>query len=435
MRILLCGDTSGVAQLVDHVPAENIVGIIAASIRPQYLMELTSIAKKAKVPIFIQPKWKSCDYVDFKGKINEICPDIMLVNSYSMIIREDILTVPRIGGLNVHAALLPRNRGCNPTQWAILNKEFETGVTLHEMDSGLDTGPIVDQIKIPIFFHDTWLDIRGREAQATNDLLKSNLPQILSGSWKAVPQQNKNASTGRRRTPKDGEFFWSEKIVDIHNKIRALVPPLPPAHYLQDDGRRIEVDKYLTPWKLASYKYDSAIGGQSIKSDSANLIPLQKKDAKLFFDCLTDRELGTYNAPSNSNSVQELGVWVESMISECPELVVFVIESIEDKNTVGVCKLLNIDWRNRNAKLRIRIGTAFPVSQDFESEVLKILCRFAFEELGLRNLNTQVFAKDSKKVKSYEKIGFVKEPLPEEASLSLVSGHGDDFLQLSKSRG
>lgn len=434
MRILLCGDTLGITQLLANVSTKDIVGIIAASIRPQYVTELTSIAEKAKVPIFIQPKWRSIDYVEFKRQIIEISPDIILINSYSMIIREDILSIPRFGGLNIHTALLPRNRGCNPTQWAILNKEFETGVTLHEIDSGLDTGPIVDQIKIPIYFQDTWVDIRGREAQATNDLLKSNLPQILSGSWQAVPQKNKNASTGRRRTPKDGEFFWSEKIVDIHNKIRALVPPLPPAYYLQGDGIRIEVDKYLTPWQLTLHKYDSAIGGQSIKSYSTNLIPLQKKDAQLFFDCLTDRELDTYNAPTNSNSVKEIGVWVESLMNECSDMVAFIIEAVDDKNIVGICKLLNIDWRNRKAKIRIRISTNLPVSLDLECEALKILCSFAFDELGLHNLSIEVFTKDSKRVKSYQKLGFVKEPLPKEASLSLVNGHEPELLQLSKSR-
>ena len=181
MRILLCGDTHGITQLLGHVSTNNIVGIIAASIRTKYLSELRSIAEKAKVPLFIQPKWKSTDYVEFKRQIIEISPDIILVNSYSMIIREDVLSVPRLGGLNVHAALLPRNRGPNPTQWAILNKEFETGVTLHEINNCIDAGPIIDQRKVPIYFNDTWLEVRDREVIATNDLLKTNIPKSLSG--------------------------------------------------------------------------------------------------------------------------------------------------------------------------------------------------------------------------------------------------------------
>ena len=115
-----------------------------------------------------------------------------------------------------------------------INKEFETGVTLHEIANGLDTGPIVDQRKIPIYFDDTWSKVRKREVQATNDLLKTNIPKILLGKWDSVPQNNKDATIGRRRKPEDGEFSWSGKIIDIHNKIRALVPPLPTAFYLKE---------------------------------------------------------------------------------------------------------------------------------------------------------------------------------------------------------
>lgn len=107
MRILLCGDTPGITQLIGHVPVENIVGIIAASIRPQYLTELASFAEKVKVPIFIQPQWNSSDYAQFKRQILDIAPDIIFVNSYSMIIRDDVLSASTHGGLNVHPAFLP----------------------------------------------------------------------------------------------------------------------------------------------------------------------------------------------------------------------------------------------------------------------------------------------------------------------------------------
>ena len=434
MQILLCGDTPGVSQLLAYIPSQNIVGIIAATIRPQYLKTLKSLANAEKVSLFVQPKWKSKKYREFKRQIINSKSDLILVNSYSMIIREDILSAVRLGAFNVHGSLLPRNRGCNPIQWAILNKEFETGVTLHQMDNGIDTGPIVDKKKIPIFFHDSWLDVRKRLAKATNDLLKSNLPQILSGNYKVVPQKNKNASTGRRRIPEDGQFFWSEKIVDIHNKIRALLPPLPTAYYLQRDGMKIEIDKYHTPWKLASYKYDPAVGGQSIKSDCCNLIPLQKKDAQFLLDYLTDRELIAYNAPFNSDSLQELVLWIDNMMDECHDLVVFVIESSENKNPIGICKLFNIDWKIGNANLEIRIGKDFSVNQFLEREIVKTLCCFAFDEMGMQNLKTQVFEEDGKKVKLYENVGFEKEHPPREVLLSSLGGHRNYFLQLSKFR-
>ena len=433
MRILLCGDTPGITQLLANVSTKDIVGIIAASIRPQYVTELTSIAEKAKVPIFIQPKWRSIDYVEFKRQIIEISPDIILINSYSMIIREDILSIPRFGGLNIHTALLPRNRGCNPTQWAILNKEFETGVTLHEIDSGLDTGPIVDQIKIPIYFQDTWVDIRGREAQATNDLLKSNLPQILSGSWQAVPQKNKNASTSRRRTPKDGEFFWSEKIVDIHNKIRALVPPLPPTYYLRKDGKKVEYDKYLTPWEITSLKYDPEVGGGSMKTGRINLRPLTKSYSRLLFKWITDRDLVRFNSSYFPVSESDHEVWIEKMMRKHSDLVIFVVEEKKEKKAIGTCQLFNINWVHRNAELQIRIGEKENEGKSYGSEAVRLICEFGFEDLSLHRIFLQVLADNDKEIKLYQECGFILEGTQQEAAF--VDGQWKDVVFMGKLAG
>ena len=261
MKILIFGDTIGVPQLLRYLPEENLVGVVGASIRPQYNKELEELAVCRNIKFLIQPRSNSEDYELFVKSVRSLNPELIFVNSYSMIIRDDIISIPRLGALNIHASLLPRNRGCNPTQWAILKNELQAGVTIHEIDSGIDTGPIVDQIEIPIYIDDTWLDIRDREFKAIDDILKKNLKKILSGKWESRPQINGAATTGYRRKPEDGEFIWSEKIVDIHNKIRALVPPLPPAFYLRKDGNKVEYDKYLTQWEITSLKYGSEVGG------------------------------------------------------------------------------------------------------------------------------------------------------------------------------
>ena len=81
-------------------------------------------------------------------------PDLIFVNSYSMIRPEDILAISRFGGINIHGALLPKYRGRNPTQWSILNSETSTGVTIHEMTEGIDEGAIIAQQEVPIYFKD-----------------------------------------------------------------------------------------------------------------------------------------------------------------------------------------------------------------------------------------------------------------------------------------
>ncbi len=422
MRILLCGDTHGITQLLGHVSTNNIVGIIAASIRTKYLSELRSIAEKAKVPLFIQPKWKSTDYVEFKRQIIEISPDIILVNSYSMIIREDVLSVPRLGGLNVHAALLPRNRGPNPTQWAILNKEFETGVTLHEINNCIDAGPIIDQRKIPIYFNDTWLEVRDREVIATNDLLKTNIPKILSGRWSSVPQKSKDAIIGRRRKPKDSEFSWSDKIIDIHNKIRALLPPLPPAFYVKE-GLNIEITNYLTPWELIMKKFDPSIGGEELQSEHLKLRPFKESD-------LLVENTSCYSVSELDHEETDHEVLIKSMMSKKSDLVIFVIELLEEQKVIGTCELLNINWVHRNAELQIRIGDQLDRNKDYLSEAGALLCDFGYQDLNLHRIYLKVFEDSTCAIKSYEKCGFSHEGSHEQSVC--IDGEWKDVLSMAR---
>lgn len=261
MKILLFGDTPGIAQLLRHLPRHDATGIVGASIRPQYIEDLQALAIKLRIPFLLQPKWKSEGYDAFIDDIRAVKPDLIWVNSYSMILRDDLLQCARLGGVNIHTALLPRNRGCSPTQWALIKGEHETGVTFHEINSGLDTGPIIDQQRVPIFFEDSWLDVRQRLERATDTLIIKNMPKILAEHWSAVSQVNKDATFGMRRTPDDGLFSWSHPLVEIYNKVRALLPPLPPAFYKNETGQRCSIEAYHSIWQLAQLKHELFEGG------------------------------------------------------------------------------------------------------------------------------------------------------------------------------
>ena len=432
MRILIFGDSIGVPQLLRFLPEENIVAIVGATIRSQSNDELAELSFCRNIKFLIQPRSNSEDYESFVASVRSLKPDLVFVNSYSMFIREEVLSASRLGGINLHAGLLPRNRGCNPTQWAIINNEFITGVTMHEMDSSIDTGPIIDQRKIPILFDDTWVDIRAREAQATNDLLESNLPEILTGSWRATPQQNKNASTGRRRTPQDSEFFWSEKIIDIHNKIRALVPPLPPAFYFQKD-QKIEIAKYLTPWELVIKKFDPSIGGGQLQSERLKLRPLKKSDSDLLYEWVKDRDLLIYNASYYPVSESDHQLRIEKMITKRSDLVIFVIELLDKQKVIGSCQLFNINWVHRNAELQILIGDRLHQSKGYGIEAVELLCDFGFEDLNLHRIYLQVFADNARAIEAYKKCGFSHEGTQQEAVF--VDGQWKDVLNMGKLAG
>lgn len=433
MKVLICGDNVGIPILLEHIPRRNIIGIIIASIRPKNFEEINSIALANSLPVFIQPRHESSRYLQFVKKISKLNPAILLINSYSMIIREDLLALFKKGALNFHGSLLPKNRGCNPTQWAILKKEFLTGVTLHEIDSGIDTGSIVDQKEVPIFFNDTWLDVNARQLESTSILLKTNLNKILGGKWTSYPQDNKEATNGLRRCPEDGKFFWTEKIIDIHNKIRALVPPLPPAFYLTKDGKKIEYDKYLTPWEITSLKYGSEVGGCSMTTDRINLRPLRKNDSHLLYEWIADRDLVRFNSSYFPVSESDHEVWIEKMMRKHSDLVIFVVEEKKEKKAIGTCQLFNINWVHRNAELQIRIGEKENEGKSYGSEAVRLICEFGFEDLSLHRIFLQVLADNDKEIKLYQECGFILEGTQQEAAF--VDGQWKDVVFMGKLAG
>ena len=429
MRILLCGDTPGVSQLLSHVPIKNVVGVIGASIRPHYFTELERLAEKLGVPLLIQPKWKTAPYEEFSYQVSETKADLIWVNSYSMIIRDDVLSTTRLGGLNIHGALLPRNRGCNPIQWSIIKQEYETGVTLHEMDSGLDTGPIIDQREVAIFFEDTWMAVRDRLIDATDELLRVNVPKILSGNWNAISQHENQATVNQRRTPYDGAFSWKDPLIDIHNKIRALVPPIPPAFYLKPDGTRIEIAEYQTPWQLAEYKYGLKGGGR-MQSDYIRLRPMQKADAPLLYQWITNRELVIHNAPYFPVTESDHEAWIERMMTKCSDLVIFVIEELESGRAIGTCQLVNINWIHRSAELQIRIGDSADQNRGIGSDAVNILCEFGYKDLNLHRIYLHVFANNNRAIRAYEKTSFKHEGLMRQAAF--LNGERQDVVVMGR---
>lgn len=415
-RVLLFGDNIGIPQLLRQIRSSNIVGIVAAAIRPQYFEELKHLAQQMRVPFLVQPKWQLEFYEDFKQQVAALRVDLIWVNSYSMIIRDDVLALSRLGGLNIHSALLPLNRGCNPIQWAILNGDQETGVTLHEIDAGLDTGPIVDQRKIPLFFGDTWLDVRDRLALATDDLILGNMHRILAGNWIAVPQDETLATTGRRRVPEHSAFKWNEPVVAIYNKIRALLPPLPSAFYYDDEGQKREIVAYQTIWQVASKKYEILRDEGVMQSECVRLRPLRKVDAPLLYEWVTHRELVILNAPFHPVSETDLEVWVESMIFKRSDLVIFVIEESASGNLIGTCQLFNINWCHRSAEMQIFISNTSCRGQGYETQSVQLLTSFGFKDLNLHRIYLHVFATNHSAIRSYEEFGFEQEGELKEAA-------------------
>ncbi|CDL80858.1 bifunctional UDP-4-amino-4-deoxy-L-arabinose formyltransferase/UDP-glucuronic acid oxidase ArnA [Xenorhabdus szentirmaii] len=162
-------------------------------------------------------------------RIREMKPDVIFSFYYRNMLSLEILSLAEKGAFNLHGSLLPKYRGRAPVNWAVLNGETETGVTLHKMLVKPDAGDIVAQKAIQIGETDTSLDIHGKMCETSVELLNDILPQIKSGQYPSIPQDESQVTYFGRRTAEDGEIVWSKSATEINNLVRAVTEPYPGA--------------------------------------------------------------------------------------------------------------------------------------------------------------------------------------------------------------
>ncbi len=167
--------------------------------------------ESAKEPRFIQ-------------EIKNLKPDIVVVVAYGQILSKEFLSVPKLGCINVHASLLPKFRGSAPIQWAILEGESKTGVTVQNVSEKLDAGDIIVQKETEITPYDNFLSLSERLASLGADALKESILLIKNKSVKPMQQDEKLATYVRKITKEDGLIDWNDSALRIHNKVRALNP-------------------------------------------------------------------------------------------------------------------------------------------------------------------------------------------------------------------
>ena len=149
--------------------------------------------------------------------------DVFVVAAYGLIFGSKTLALPRGGCVNLHASILPAYRGAAPIPAAILSGDAETGVTLMEMEAGLDTGPIVDIARTPIASEDTTETLTARLGRLGADLVVDALPRWHVGELTAMPQ-GEPASAVRMLAKADGGIDWFRPAVDIKRHVRAMWP-------------------------------------------------------------------------------------------------------------------------------------------------------------------------------------------------------------------
>jgi methionyl-tRNA formyltransferase len=270
MRIVFIGAGQiGVPTLraLQKSPEHELVGVVTQPDKPvgrAQRIEPPPIKKDiagTTIPILQPARIKARQAIE---EIRALQPDVIVVMAYGQILPRDVLEIPKIACLNLHASLVPRWRGAAPIQAAIAAGDRETGITAMYIDEGLDTGEILLQLKIDILPTDTGGSLQDRLAKIAPDALLDALRLLTKESAPRIPQDDSLATYAPKLKREDGKIDWSEPAETIERKIRAFNPW--PGAYMELDPPSLRSD---------------AASGRNLKIFSASVVDLRGKPGEI----------------------------------------------------------------------------------------------------------------------------------------------------------
>ena len=229
--------------LLHNSPKHELIAVVTQPDRPKgrgqkvLMTAVKAYAIENNLPVLQPVKVKA---EDFMIKLKELAPDLIVVAAFGQFLPKAMLELPRYGCINVHASLLPKYRGAAPIHYAILRGEKESGVTIMQMDVGMDTGAMLDNVSVPISqemtmgqLHDI-LKIKGAE------LLLEVVDGLEAGTIKAVAQDEKLATYASLLTRDMEKINWSLSAKEIHDQVRAF-DPFPSSFTKLPDGKTLKI--------------------------------------------------------------------------------------------------------------------------------------------------------------------------------------------------
>ena len=248
MRVVFLGSPPfALPSLKALAAVHSVVTLVSQPDRPagrgrEHTAPATKIfAPEADIPVFQPERLRDLDAI---ARIEALEPDMLVVAAYGQILPQALLDIPKSGSLNVHASLLPRWRGAAPIQAAIRHGDERTGVTIMQMDAGLDTGPILSQQSIKIAADETGGSLTERLSQIGANLLVETIPQLLSGEIAPEPQDNALATHAPMLKKSDGELDLEATAEQLARQIRAFDPW--PGSFIMWGDRRLVVKRAHT---------------------------------------------------------------------------------------------------------------------------------------------------------------------------------------------
>jgi methionyl-tRNA formyltransferase len=319
MRILFIGGTKRgyltLKSLIDS--GANVVGIISL-LQDQheidnYEKKIEGIAQEAKI-FFHETKWmKDADYEEMIAQ--KINPDIAFVVGCRILIPKEIYEIPKLGTLAVHDSLLPEYRGFAPLNWAIINGEKKTGVSLFYLNEWMDGGDIVAQRDVTIELNDLAPLVYEKICNATISVVLEAHTLFREGKETCIPQNYfEDGSFSCSRTPNDGLIDWSQSTKTIYNKVRALAYPYPGAFTFLDLRR-------LIIWKAIPISnpplYKGRIPGRVVNiSKSEEFVDVLSNDGILrIYEVQLDGQSKTSAAKVIKSLKSTLGIQISDLLS------------------------------------------------------------------------------------------------------------------------
>ncbi len=273
MNIVFAGTPEFALPALDNIckSKHNISLIITQKDKPRgrgKKMQYTPVKEKALelgLEVYQPDNINSKEAID---KIKKLKPDCIVVVAFGQILKEEILKLPKYGCVNIHASLLPKYRGAAPINWAIINGEEKTGISIMKMNKGLDTGPILNIKSIPIKDSDDSISIHDKLSSLGGEMILKTLEDLEKGTIDKIPQDDNLSNYAPILTKNMGKINWDDSGKNIINLIRGLKPW--PSAYTFYNNQNIKIHEAKMIKKF---------------SDEENGIVVKVNDKGIFVNC------------------------------------------------------------------------------------------------------------------------------------------------------
>lgn len=244
MRILFMGTPDIAAESLAAMIAagHEIVGVFTRADKPVGRKQILTappvkqLAQQHNIPV-----WQPATLRDGKAEpiFRELAPDLVVVVAYGRILPPELLHIAPLGCINLHVSLLPKYRGSAPIQWAVLNGDTETGVTIMQLDEGCDTGDILMVERVAIGPETTSGELFDQVSATGAKTLVTAIEKLAAGELTPQPQNDAEATQAPPLTKDMARFDFTQSAAHIHNWVRGMNPW--PAAFFELDGKKVKV--------------------------------------------------------------------------------------------------------------------------------------------------------------------------------------------------